>query len=88
VTDPTNVAHLSTTAKRLLQAHKPETPAFPSWTLGPARDEVGLKAIDAAYAKLVAGGLVEPIEKSVSVLSSVKRSPFVLTQAGKQALER
>ena len=79
---PTRLPDLSPTARRLLRAHRPGVPAYLSWALGPVRAAAGLAPIDAAYAELVAAGLMAPTEVPLTVLPGEVRHPFTLTAAG------
>ena len=73
---------LSPTTLRVLRGHRPGVPAYLSWAFGPVKAPDGLVAVDAAYADLVARGLVVAGQSTVEVLPGEVRSPFLLTAEG------
>ena len=81
---PARPPELSATARRLLVGHRPGVPADRAWALGRVRAADGLAPIDAAYAELVAAGLMRPAGAAADVLPGVPRSGFVLTPEGER----
>jgi hypothetical protein len=73
---------LSPTARRLLIGHRPGVPAYRAWALGRVRAAADLAPIDAAYAELVAHGLMAADGGPLPVLPGESRRPFVLTAEG------
>jgi hypothetical protein len=82
VRKPARLPDLSLAARRLLAGHRPGVPAYRAWQLGRVRVPAGLAPLDAAYAELVAHGLVVATGETLAVLPGQARSPFVLTAEG------
>ena len=80
--EPARLPDLSLTARRLLWAHRPGVPGYLSWARGPASTAADLSPIDAAYAELVAAGMMAAGEMSLTVLPGEVRHPFTLTATG------
>jgi hypothetical protein len=81
------LVRITSTARRLLQSHKPGLPGYLSWVLGPPHNETALVAVDDAYAELVQAGLMAAQDSSLLVLPRVSRKPFVLTAEGERTRE-
>jgi hypothetical protein len=53
-----------------------------SWLRGSVKGPADLAPIDAAYAELVAAGLLSADNMPINVLPGERRTPFTLTAAG------
>jgi hypothetical protein len=77
-----NSFELSPLAHETIVAHEPHMPAFIGSFDGKPVGPVSVLCADAAYAELAKAGLVEEICMSKRILPDMRRSLYVLTEAG------